>query len=218
MSITKREIKIILYALGILVALAAWWFFYKPQMEDNKKIEAEVVKLQEDLNFLKGLEIREADLVAEREATQAAQEEILGHFPSGFYEEDVILHANAIEKDYESIFIDVVRLEELENVWSSASQTVPYVLCTRKADYSFDVNYADIKAILAFINADNQYKSLDEVVLNYDLETGDLEGHFWMNHYLVMGTDKQYVTPEIPSVPVGTPNIFGTVSGARIAN
>ena len=74
----------------------------------------------------------------------------------------------------------------------------------------FVASYNSIKEIVKKLNEDEMRKSIDNLTLAFDAETGDLTGTLLFNMYSLTGTETTYTTPEIPGVVFGTNNIFNS--------
>lgn len=74
----------------------------------------------------------------------------------------------------------------------------------------FVASYNSIKDIVKKLNEDEMRKSIDNLTLAFDSETGDLTGTLLFNMYSLTGTDAAYTTPDIPGIVYGTNNIFNS--------
>lgn len=76
---------------------------------------------------------------------------------------------------------------------------------------SFKSTYKSLKDVLdSAIKDTSDKKSIDSLVVNYDTETGNLNGVVVMSLYSISGGDTEYVAPAVNGVKTGSTNIFGT--------
>ena len=78
--------------------------------------------------------------------------------------------------------------------------------------YTFTVPYDDMKKVVHMIQEDEERRNVETITLSYESGSGELVGNMTVNMYAVTGTGKKYVAPNVPSMMLGTDNIFGTVS------
>lgn len=76
---------------------------------------------------------------------------------------------------------------------------------------AFDVNYVSFKQLITAMAGDADKKSIEEVSLTYNEETGLISGTMTSNFYYMQGTDEVYETPDVSGVSVGTSNPFRSV-------
>ena len=91
---------------------------------------------------------------------------------------------------------------------TSAAPTI--ALYQTQVTVSFQSSYNSIKDIIKLLNTDQLRKSIENLSMGFDSETGDLSGNLVFDMYSLTGTDAVYTTPEIPGVTFGTNNIFNS--------
>ncbi len=96
-------------------------------------------------------------------------------------------------------------------VLSDASAYTDVKLYYLPISTAFDVNYVSFKQLITAMAGDVDKKSIEEVSVTYNEETGLLSGTMTSNFYYMQGTDKVYETPDINGVSVGTSNPFRSV-------
>ena len=65
--------------------------------------------------------------------------------------------------------------------------------------------------MLSFIAEYTERMNVSTLSATFSSETGYLTGSANINLYSIAGTDKEYVSPVIGGVNIGTENIFGTI-------
>ena len=96
-------------------------------------------------------------------------------------------------------------------VLSDASAYTDVKLYYVPVSTAFDVNYVSFKQLITAMAGDADKKSIEEVSLTYNEETGLLSGTMTSNFYYMQGTDEVYETPDVSGVSVGTSNPFRSV-------
>lgn len=96
-------------------------------------------------------------------------------------------------------------------VLSDASAYTDVKLYYVPVSTAFDVNYVSFKQLITAMAGDADKKSIEEVSLTYNEETGLLSGTMTSNFYYMQGTDEVYETPDVSGVSVGTNNPFRSV-------
>lgn len=71
-------------------------------------------------------------------------------------------------------------------------------------------SYNSVKDIIEKINTDRDRKSIEQLALSFDTETGDLTVSMVFNAYSLTGTERTYDEPVIEGVRFGTNNIFNS--------
>lgn len=96
-------------------------------------------------------------------------------------------------------------------VLSDASAYTDVKLYYVPVSTAFDVNYVSFKQLVTAMAGDADKKSIEEVAITYNEETGLLSGTMTSNFYYMQGTDEVYETPDVSGVSVGTSNPFRSV-------
>ena len=83
-------------------------------------------------------------------------------------------------------------------------------------NYNFRATYTGSKDMIEYLFDNGYRKSIRNMNLAYDTETGQLAGDMDVDFYYILGTDKLYDPISIPPVRKGVPNVFHTVEGGDI--
>lgn len=76
---------------------------------------------------------------------------------------------------------------------------------------SLQVTYKGLKDMITYIYDNGQAMGMESVSVSYDNTTGVLIGSTMIDMYKVTGTNHVYTEPNVPSVTIGSDNIFGTI-------
>lgn len=76
---------------------------------------------------------------------------------------------------------------------------------------TYNSTYKALKELISYIHNNQNRRTLHTMNVSYDTETGNLTGSVELGMYSLTGLNKAYEAPAIPSMTIGTDNIFGTV-------
>ncbi|MDD3138994.1 MAG: hypothetical protein PHX08_08490 [Lachnospiraceae bacterium] len=260
MKIQKREQKIFLYIIGVVIVLLVFQFVFSPQMDKNISKQAEVDKLNTSLAQVKALDASKKDYTKKTADMRKEISDTLKEFPADFKAEDGIMYAKELENQV-GMTISTVNVsqpvllytmgqgaaagttQEPANTTGTTGTTgtpaptgtttpAGTTDTTGKMDtpastdvsnplngemlfnsplkINYTVTYGDMKRCLEYINKGAGKKTIDTISLSYDASTGNIMGDMSINTFSMTGTDAVYNPPSIPSISIGTDNIFGS--------
>lgn len=76
---------------------------------------------------------------------------------------------------------------------------------------NYTIPYGNLKKCINYIFGTTRRCSIDDISLTYDTATGTLAGTMDLGMYYISGTDAYYTAPQLPGVPTGQTNLFGTI-------
>jgi hypothetical protein len=225
MSVSSKECKLLVILVGILAVVAVYFAVYKPTMEKNTALESENATLSQKVDYLKSLVAKEEEYRSETERMNAEVAQMLVDFPSYLMIENEIMNVVDSEgvsnADIASVtvgdpaLIDVAGSTTSESagdgtttVTSSAAQQ--YSLFDMNTSISYTASYEGMKQLINFVAGDKDKHSVSTFTATLDNSTGYITGVMDYDAYFIYGQDKDYVSPDIPSINHGTENIFGS--------
>ena len=96
---------------------------------------------------------------------------------------------------------------------SSAATTIS--LFKSSTSFEYQASYKGLKDLIRTINEDAERKSIENLTIGYNTETGNLAGSVVFNMYALSGTDKEYQAPVVTGVTDGVQQLF---TGATTLN
>lgn len=238
MSISKKDLKLLLYVGGILAIVLVYFNIFSPTLENNKILVQENIELQAQVERLEELD-KNKEVYREETADMRSEiAEIYSIFPADIKEETTIMYADMLEgiADLEVSSIGISSRNQLyamleRNAQADAADTTDTTdagtvtetgqnagepraaLYDRQVTYAFTVSYEGFKKVVRRIQEETEKRNVENVTLSFDPTTGRLVGSMLVNMYALDGTEieKVYVEPEVPPMPIGTDNIFGTI-------
>lgn len=220
MTISKRDAKLLLILLGIIILLVGYLAVYNPYVNKTEAVEAETAALQPELTELQGyyqnLDTYEAGI----DSAAGTIDNEMANYPTDVRPEDLIMYAIKLE--------DKIGLSVSSISFSGAEDILDFQLPVKADDGTYslrdvsayssgmtvncNLGYQQLKDMIDYI-ADTEHRtSLDTVSVNFNSEDGKLIGTATINKYFVAGADETYVPTEVPNVPLGTDDLFGTFS------
>lgn len=214
--ITKKEKKMLLYAAGGLSLVSVYFFILAPGKEERTELkttsEALAVELEQAQAHADKQEYYEQETAVMQEEIDA----VLAQFPSRVTEETTIMYADMLEDDTD-IYIPNISIGNSNYLYTLGQDSGEVAgsgisLYGTPVVYTFTVPYDDMKKVVRMIQEDEERRNVETITLSYESGSGELVGNMTVHMYAVTGTGKKYVAPNVPSMMLGTDNIFGTVS------
>lgn len=223
MNIKRNEIMFLIAFLGVFAAVAVYLWVYVPVNEKTEALEAEN---RQHATHVAELEEWEKQLDYFREETTrmiVEVNDVFAHFPSDAETADVIMYAVELEEQNAYTYISNIGISQPQLVYEAKPTTVKlnstmeegertYRLYQQQISYTQEFSYKGMKQYVNSIVGDADRKSIESINMAYDSTTGILVGSTSMNLYTLKGTDQEYQETYIPSMSIGTENIFGTRS------
>lgn len=229
MKIQKKDIMLLIAFVGVLAAVAVYVWVYLPTIEKTEALEAEN---KQHADYVAQLEQWEAQVPTfQEETTQMIVEvnDIFTHFPAESRAQDAIMYAVELEAQDPNTYISAIGISGPALAYAAQPTTIKlnstmedgertYQLYQQQVSYTQQFSYDGMKRYVNAIVNDSDRKSIESLNMAYDQTTGILVGNTSMNLFTLTGTDKVYQDTMIPSMSVGTDNIFGTIEENNAEN
>lgn len=205
LELNNGQIQIPKKVFGIAFAIAGIGFGYWASQvqatainQDTSSLVSQNKELTETESNLVSLQNNSAQYVQDTEQFNKESEEILKEFPTFMFLEDKILYADELRQDEMSQF----NLTELTYGNSNFVMSTSYddtslmelysVGCSAKFE---GLTYPQVKELINFGKTDkvSQRFVLNNIDMNYNEDTGYLNGEFSFNTYFVAGQNEPYV-------------------------
>jgi hypothetical protein len=241
MKLKKKDLKLVLYAGGILALLAGYFLGYQHFAENQTSLEARRDALQAEEAQVAEIYENQSTYEAEAEKAEQMIEEIVAKYPADVRTEDSILYAIDLEDSFDaeisSLTLNTDNLlytigsgageeeaateteETASNDYSDAigiidTSTVqlPQVsLLDTQVTYNFTAGYEDCKTMFASIIDYVEKRNVTNLSLSYNGDSGELNGNMVVVMYYLSGTDKVYEEQDTGVTNFGTDDIFGSL-------
>jgi len=221
MRLSEKDKKLLLILAGILIFIAGYVGVFSGFLEKNEQLKAEIAVLQPEMDQLQvyfddlednKTKIKKNKLIYERE---------MNTYPNDVRAEDQIMFARNMEEDL-SMFIGSAVFTEPESflevtgvnmVSEDDYQSKEQHCYVYKTDIQAkcELSYDSFKKTLRYVYDYPKCATIDSVSISYDSGTGKLLGDMILSRYFITGSNDKYQPTVVPSIPMGTPNIFNSV-------
>ena len=231
MKVSKRDISILLIALGLIGAFCVYQFYFRGAMDKKKTYEEETNTLQTRLDKLNGVD--ENKLVAQMAAHSDALREKAKGYPVKYLYEDLIMYLNDWQElPYDEFYTEIYNFpaykitetemqEPINGVidWDQSKRSpidATYYVGKATIEANYETNgYKAFKDMVNKIYLDPNPKTIREVSAKFDGTNGYVSGHievdfFNADYVAADGEDKNTYNPvKIDGVQKGVESIFG---------
>lgn len=212
-KINDKEKKMLVILSGLVIIFLVYRLVFSPLQDSNDALLSEKAQLQQQVEQMQGMVTNKSSYESQTKTMQDEIKTIFDGIPSNLTPEDEILYAYNLEGKYDmtitSLSLPQAELAYTMNQDGSNSLDNGKMLYKVPVAIACNVSYEGLKDYLRDL-ADEQYsKSMDNISLTFDKETGYLSGTFTVNMYYLLGSDREYVPQTIDGVSLGTDNIFG---------
>lgn len=276
MTISKKDIPVLLGVAGLLLAVLVYYFLYMPYQDKVSALQSANETLNQQLTDLSEKTANKAHYETEITRMQGEINKVYAMFPPALETEDGIAEAITLEQmapmeiasiDFqpaaavytlgggdttaaapaassdsdtesstEAASGDTSTEQDIEAAQNGQTTTYaegtvpaiqfssgvlpagyqgdygPITLNDNAVTYTFVTSYDGVKRLCDFVTANQNKEAIQTITLGYDANTGLLAGNAVLNEYSLTGTGKTYSYPALPSVEIGTANIFGTAT------
>ena len=235
-KITKREKNMIVILVGILLVMASYYLGYSTFKGRTDILKQQNQVLESQIQTLEGISVEKDAYVAKTEEMQTSMNAIIQKFPSNMISEDIILYIRNLEqktnsyvhnitipaKQYVNITAETETdvLSSMEDVTGAIREygfvndgkvpdTKSMQLAQIESAVNCSVTYKGLKDIVTDITENENRKSVDNISLVFNENTGDLAGSMTVIYYTLSGTGREYLQPTITGTSHGIDCIFG---------
>jgi hypothetical protein len=199
----------------VVIVVCAYRFGYMRYDTKAKAIMTENQQLQIRLTDLQQLEAQRNVFKTDAADAKTQLDTIFSRYGTGISPEKSILFINTLEQET-GAEINNLSFTPETLIYSSTKLredgTPEVTLYSSQLSIDFSVGYDGLKACMDYINEYSQRMNVESFNAVYDQETGLLRGAMIINLYSMVREGSVDEKPVINDVPVGTDNIFGTIS------
>lgn len=220
-KLSKRDIKILIVLVGVLILLLCYLLLYRSFTEKKDAADAEIAQLQPELQQLRDYEAHKQEYIDGTETAKANISATLPTLPSEVLTEDEVVFSKQFEDDLgidvtEESFADPVVVEQFksvtpENIDDPASQ-VDMTVYKKPLTLSMQMDYDQFKDSMDYIRDQETLKGFDTITADYDAENKGLTVTMTVNSYYATYEGAPETEHNIPEVDTGVANPFGTRS------
>ena len=222
MKVSKRDITILLIALGAILAFCVFQFYFRKAMDQKKNYDAESATLQERLEN-NVYNVDEDKLRSEMSTWDTELKEASSKYPSEYLYENLILYLNKWQiLPYEEMYnFPIYELTETvydKNIsgtinWDQASHSeiaASYWFGAATIDAVFGTNsYKAFKDMINKIYLDPAPKTVQSLTAKMDAANGFVSGSIIIDFLNVQNGNNTSAPVTKPEVTTKVENIFG---------
>lgn len=238
MKITQRDKNLILVMLGIVLVFCSYYFGFRTLKSMQESLEQENTALTGQIRALNEIAMNQEQYLQDTKELKAEMDKVIAQFPVDITSEDIILYTRDLERKTNS-YVSSISMPALTSVPVAAEletdvlnqygditgavaqnafvnegkvpDTANMFLSKIESNISYSISYSGLKTMIQDITTDTGRKSIDNVSLVFNENTGDLSGTMTINYFLLSGTGKEYIQPSITGNLRGVESIFGSL-------
>lgn len=235
-KLNQREKNLCLIFIGVVLLAVSYYFGYTVLKAETEKLRLENKALEQQITALEEMGESKEYYITQTKEMQKSMNSLLQKFPADVISEDIILYVKNLENKTE-IYVNHVTMPAKETLEINAEYeddvltgikditgvieeygfvnkgTIPKTrdmnLYKIKSDMVYSVSYEGLKEVIRQIVEDEHRKSVDNISLVFNENTGNLAGSMTVNYFALSGTGKEYRHPEISNSLYGVDCIFG---------
>lgn len=217
MKISRRDISIIMIAIGLLVAFVVYQFIFRPTMEERDEVMEDRKALEKEYNDLKAVVDNQQTYVTNTTTWETKLNKLVASFPAYYLYEDGIMYLRGLEQSdafhvyFNSYTVNETAITDTYTGRVNGNEKA-YVFGNSTISASFTLeSYDDMKSMISNIYTDSNPKSMESISVLFDNTTGIITGSLNLNMYSLTDGTNTYKAPEIPAMSVGIDCIFGEI-------
>lgn len=215
------QIFLLMLVLVVIMVVVAVNYLYRPLLDERKALRDENYKLNVRYIELYNMGAFEQDWIDAITESRAEIAKVLNRYSAGNTPEKSIKFISDMEEKLEmripnasfsaENLLTSVTMPMIQETEGTDGYSISYYdvnLLKETLSYNYTADYAKLKKMADYINANPERMNIEAISVNYNSETNALEGDIVLNLYAVTGTDKQYEEPHITDIRLGEDNIF----------
>lgn len=222
MKIKESELKILLIALGVMAAIASHMLVRQPTEEAILILETEIAAATTEKARLKEIEAQLDVILLETEENQKIVEYELMKYPEDVLVESFFMYADGLENNLEFVLNGVnvtvpSMIQKMDITRKVEEADVPMTVAGYLTTLSFgtDVTYSQLKSFIEYVHSESYRTVLNNISIAYNAGTGQLTISTIVYKYFITTPSYVYEPTDIPMIPTGNDNPFGTLTGGQ---
>lgn len=239
LNISQRDKSLLLVLLGMLLLFVSYYFGFQTFREETQKLKVQNEMLDEQILTLEEIAANKDMYASETAVLREDMDAKIETFPADMIAEDIILYVKGMENDNETYIasatlpgrvqipinqeLELDKLEMTDDITGVVSanryvndgtipDTAAMIFSCIESDISYSTTYRGLKKMIKSITEDHNRKSVDNISLVFNENTGNLSGTMTVNYFILQGSGKEYMQPEASQAVKGIECIFGTLN------
>lgn len=232
-SFSERDKRIMYVILSIVIITATYFLGFTKFQEKKSEVEESNASLQVEVNNLRSMVSRQAEVEADTEDKSSKADKIYKEFPAEVRTQNAIYQLDKAEKKINGLHIssegftmDQIFYQGGQFNNGDGSTTAAQDSSTQSSDtknaggadtgiiaknasitISYHVSYKGLKDLIKFVNKNKERMKISEISFSSGDGQKNLECSMTIDMFAVEGNDKEYEEPDVPYIMSGKSNI-----------
>ncbi len=216
MKVSKRDLGIIMILVGLMIAFFSYQFSFRNAMTERENLKSQCDSLQAELDALMDFGMDEQYILTQTGAYEKELNDLVASYPVKYTYEDAIMYLYNFEhsEKMDILFskyniVETYIINTHSGEVNGVNKTYAYGQSTIEAEYTV-ASCKEMRTFLNNIYTDSFKKNVEEVSMVFEPTTGIISGNIIINMFSMLdGVSNEYEEPEIPTVEMKPPCIFG---------
>jgi regulator of replication initiation timing len=232
-SFSERDKRIMYVILSIVIITATYFLGFTKLKEKKSEVEDSNASLQVEVNNLRSMVSRQAEVEADTEDKSSKADKIYKEFPAEVRTQNAIYQLDKAEKKINGLHISSEGFT-MDQIFYQGGQfnngdgttTAAQDGSTQSSDtdnaggtdtgitaknasitISYHVSYKGLKDLIKFVNKNKERMKISEISFSSGDGQKNLECSMTIDMFAVEGNDKEYEEPDVPYIMSGKSNI-----------
>ena len=222
MSISKRDLKLLLILFGIIIFIICYFSVYLEYTEKSYRLLDDIDFYEADLAELRAYESMLPQYTAMINETRELILQAQSGYAAEIKSEDLIMYAvnllsetGVTANSYSFIQpVEIMTVQTLTENENGSYTFQPRTAYKTGITMNVSMTYAQMKNLVEQVYSEGSRTSLNSLSLSYNSATGLLFGSVTINKIFLSGEEWEYEPMPIPDMRTGIPNPFGVVTPA----
>lgn len=215
MHLTKKDKRLLLVLLGLVIFALAFFGLVKPFQEKTAALEAQITSLIGERDLLLSHRAKQDEYLEEMQRIGRLSQQELQGFSTDVRSEDLIMYANELQEkiglQIGGILVEppqaLMRLQLPPDAQGTSALCAVLIMESR-LQMNCTLSYNELKQLINYVNANPKKTSLGLVAVSYSGEGGKLAAQLSISRYFQVTEPYEYTETQIPPVEKGSPDPF----------
>ena len=220
-KIDAKKVMALVAVVGILVLICVWFLVCQKFNDKTASLQSQNRTLSARVEQLREYNEHKEEYQTSISQMQADMKTWFNEFPADVREEDVL----ALELDTlvnAEVFYTDITMQPKEELARVDAATVSkaeieglgeedIVFSDKEAVYGMQIDYPNLKSVIAVINQSAGRKTIEEVNFTYNEDEMLLDGTVATEFYMLSGTGREYTAPVFEDYEAGLTELFAVM-------
>lgn len=215
MHLTKKDKRLLLVLLGLVIFALAFFGLVKPFQEKTHELKTQLATLTKERDLLLAHRGRQGDYLEEMQRIGRFSQQELQSFSTDVRSEDLIMYANELQEKIGltagGLLVEppqVLTRLMLPPDAEGSGDLRPVAIMETRLQMTCTLRYDELKQLINYVNANPKKTSLGLVSVSYSGEGGKLAAQLSISQYFRVTEAYEYAETQIPPVEKGNSDPF----------